>query len=114
MNPDRLLSLPGSPSDIVDEENNEFQLNKINVSYLKAMQTLILKSELKASIIFDPDIELVQDLQPGDLPPIDTLCGLYNREALKLINTNKNMLLYKRSQTVLNQRHKDTKKKKTK
>ena len=72
MNPDRLLSLPGSPSDIIDEENNEFQLNKINVSYLKAMQTLILKSELKASIIFDPDIELVQDLQPGDLPPIDT------------------------------------------
>ena len=42
------------------------------------------------------------------------LCGLYNREASKLINNNKNMLLYKRSQTVLNQRHKDTKKKKTK
>ena len=84
MNPDRLLSLPGSASDIIDEENNEFQLNKINLSYLKAMQRLILsKSELKASIIYDPDIELVQDLQPSDLPPIDTF---YKKQVYRIIH----------------------------
>ena len=66
---DRLISLSGTSSDIIDEEENDMISSKVSLNYLKEMQAAI-KSESKTSIIYDPDIEVIQNLQPGELPPI--------------------------------------------
>jgi hypothetical protein len=68
---DRLISLSGTSSDIIDDEENDIISSKVSLNYLKEMQTAIIsKSESKTSIIYDPDIEVIQNLQPGELPPI--------------------------------------------
>ena len=61
---DRLISLSGTSSDIIDDEENDMISSKVSLNYLKQMQTAIIsKSESKTSIIYDPDIEIIQNLQ---------------------------------------------------
>lgn len=85
LDPSRLLSVPNVPTDeieIVQEE--EYTVDKINTAYLVGMAKDILKQDeqVKIPIIYDPDIEEIQVLQPSDLPPLPSF---YKKKVHRLI-----------------------------
>jgi hypothetical protein len=85
LDPSRLLSVPNVPTDeieIVQEE--EYTVDKINTAYLVGMAKDILKQDeqVKVPIIYDPDIEEIQVLQPSDLPPLPSF---YKKKVHRLI-----------------------------
>jgi hypothetical protein len=83
MSLDRLISLSANPSDMIEEEERDVQVsNKLNVQYLKDMQKEIISSELKVGVVYNPVVETIQDLQPGQLPPIS---AFYKKVVYRII-----------------------------